>query len=87
MAMSESLPEVPIGFNTPWGSVGGLEVRHGVRFYRMEENTSTKFYLGAVPVGQDQTDDEAVLPAWMVEDAWAAFLEAQRKEFDRDDDG
>ena len=84
--MSESLPEMPIGFNTPWGSVAGAVIRGGQKYYRMEKNTSTKFYLGAVPAGQDQADDEAVLPAWMVEDAWAAFLEAQRKEFDRDDD-
>ena len=84
--MSESLPEMPIGFNTPWGSVAGAVTRGGQKYYRMEKNTSTKFYLGAVPVGQDRTDDEAVLPAWMVEDAWAAFLEAQRKELGRDDD-
>ena len=82
--MNEPLPEMPIGFNTPWGSVAGAVIRGGQKFYRMEKNTSTKFYLGAVPIGQDGMDDEAVLPAWMVEDAWAAFLEAQRKEFDKE---
>jgi len=64
------MPETPVpqGFHSPWGRVVALiENDVGDRFYR----------LASDGVG------DSLLPALMVEDAWGAFLEVQRKEFEK----